>query len=264
MAADARRRCRIAAPNAWRGNHAHIWAQTLLQLFKQLATSRHRAGQCFADAHRELWRRGGVFFDHVEVVVERGDLVDLAHRQLHLLRQRNDVGSSDMSVAILDTVQKLDEQIPPPWRISQQCLHFSQRFRVDHATFGRGANLALGPACIDDRDDRRPATMKSAQRMSFRTIHGLLFETIARRPAKAGTRCLSANVTVSPPPTEAFGGRLCAGTTKVKHVRNTHYRTERNSLPISAGLRVTLMPHSSITANFSCAVPLPPEMMAPA
>ena len=35
-------------------------------------------------------------------------------------------------------------------------------------------------------------------------------------------------------------------------------------LPISAGLRVTLMPQASITANFSCAVPLPPEMMAPA
>ena len=34
--------------------------------------------------------------------------------------------------------------------------------------------------------------------------------------------------------------------------------------PISAGLRVVLMPHSSITASFSCAVPLPPEMIAPA
>src|SRR5213080_3258516 len=33
---------------------------------------------------------------------------------------------------------------------------------------------------------------------------------------------------------------------------------------MSAGLRVTLMPHSSITASFSCAVPLPPEMIAPA
>src|SRR5437773_12478856 len=35
-------------------------------------------------------------------------------------------------------------------------------------------------------------------------------------------------------------------------------------LPISAGLRVTLMPHSSMTTSFSCAVPLPPETMAPA
>src|SRR5205809_1417306 len=35
-------------------------------------------------------------------------------------------------------------------------------------------------------------------------------------------------------------------------------------LPISAGLRVTLMPQASMTASFSCAVPLPPETIAPA
>src|SRR5260221_7081467 len=40
--------------------------------------------------------------------------------------------------------------------------------------------------------------------------------------------------------------------------------TDLSVLPISAGLRVVLMPHSSITASFSWAVPLPPEMMAPA
>ena len=44
----------------------------------------------------------------------------------------------------------------------------------------------------------------------------------------------------------------------------TRYSTDLSSLPISAGLRVTLMPHASITEIFSCAVPLPPEMMAPA
>src|SRR6185295_18353066 len=44
----------------------------------------------------------------------------------------------------------------------------------------------------------------------------------------------------------------------------TPYNTDCKSFPISAGLRVTRMPHSSMTASFSCAVPLPPEMMAPA
>ena len=44
----------------------------------------------------------------------------------------------------------------------------------------------------------------------------------------------------------------------------SYFSTDLRVLPISAGLRVTLMPHSSITASFSCAVPLPPEMMAPA
>src|SRR5205823_8004415 len=37
-----------------------------------------------------------------------------------------------------------------------------------------------------------------------------------------------------------------------------------SSLPISAGVLVTRMPHASMTANFSCAVPLPPAMIAPA
>src|SRR5207302_5369735 len=32
-------------------------------------------------------------------------------------------------------------------------------------------------------------------------------------------------------------------------------------LPISAGLRVTLMPYACMTASFSCAVALPPESM---
>src|SRR4029078_3738671 len=42
------------------------------------------------------------------------------------------------------------------------------------------------------------------------------------------------------------------------------FRTDFSVLPTSAGLRVTLMPHSSMTESFSCAVPLPPEMIAPA
>ena len=37
--------------------------------------------------------------------------------------------------------------------------------------------------------------------------------------------------------------------------RQPRYRTDFSSLPMSAGLRVTLMPHSSMTANFSAAVP---------
>lgn len=42
------------------------------------------------------------------------------------------------------------------------------------------------------------------------------------------------------------------------------YRTDSSSFPISAGFFVTLMPQASITASFSCAVPFPPEMIAPA
>jgi hypothetical protein len=44
----------------------------------------------------------------------------------------------------------------------------------------------------------------------------------------------------------------------------SRYNTDLSKVAISAGLRVTLIPHSSMTASFSVAVPLPPEMMAPA
>src|SRR5207237_1902171 len=43
-----------------------------------------------------------------------------------------------------------------------------------------------------------------------------------------------------------------------------YFSTDLSVFPISAGLRVTLIPDASITASFSCAVPLPPEMIAPA
>ena len=46
--------------------------------------------------------------------------------------------------------------------------------------------------------------------------------------------------------------------------RDHRQSTDCSSVPISAGLRVTLMPEASITSSFSCAVPLPPEMIAPA
>src|ERR1700736_1276006 len=42
------------------------------------------------------------------------------------------------------------------------------------------------------------------------------------------------------------------------------YNTDLSSAAISEGLRVVLIPHSSMTASFSLAVPLPPEIMAPA
>src|ERR1700730_3629791 len=42
------------------------------------------------------------------------------------------------------------------------------------------------------------------------------------------------------------------------------YNTDLSSAAISERLRVVLIPHSSMTASFSLAVPLPPEIMAPA
>ena len=50
----------------------------------------------------------------------------------------------------------------------------------------------------------------------------------------------------------------------IQILTRAYFRIDLSVLPISAGLRVTLMPQASITASFSCAVPLPPEIIAPA
>jgi hypothetical protein len=53
---------------------------------------------------------GGV---HVEMGVEGRDLVDLGERELHLLRQRGEVRGGEITVAVLDEVQMLDQEIAP-------------------------------------------------------------------------------------------------------------------------------------------------------
>ena len=64
---------------------------------------------------------------------------------------------------------------------------------------------------------------------------------------------------VKHPPQQRFSGHRLETATG-----DSRYNTDLSKLAISAGLRVTLMPHSSMTASFSVAVPLPPEIMAPA
>jgi len=52
--------------------------------------------------------------------------------------------------------------------------------------------------------------------------------------------------------------------TLIAKKKTPYFSTDLSSFPISAGFLVTLIPQASITASFSWAVPLPPEMMAPA
>ena len=56
----------------------------------------------------------------------------------------------------------------------------------------------------------------------------------------------------------------CGGRKDASDRSVSRYNTDFSKLAISAGLRVTLIPHSYMTASFSVAVPLPPEIMAPA
>ena len=74
---------------------------------------------------------GLALLDHVEVMIERGDLVHLRHRHLHLIRQRDQMRSGQAAVPVLNLVQMLDQQIAAPRRIAQQRQDLLARLRVD-------------------------------------------------------------------------------------------------------------------------------------
>ena len=87
---------------------------------EQLVRAGEIAGDRIADAHGDRRRRGLALFDHVEVVVEGRDFVDLGHRQLHLGRERDQMRRRQAAVPILNLVQMFDQQIAPARRVAEQ------------------------------------------------------------------------------------------------------------------------------------------------
>ena len=76
------------------------------------------------------------------MVIERGDFVDLGHRQLHLGGERDEVRRGEAAEAILNLVQMLDQQIPPARGFAEKRQHVLTRLRIDPAAF-RGRARAL-------------------------------------------------------------------------------------------------------------------------
>ena len=120
--------------------HAHVLAENPGQLRQQLARACDVAGNRVAYAHGDRGRRRLTFLDHVEMVVEGRDLVDLRHRKPHLVGERDQVRSREMSVVVLYTVQVFDEQVAPARRVFQESPHFLAGLGVDTAPFGRAAH----------------------------------------------------------------------------------------------------------------------------
>ncbi len=58
-------------------------------------------------------------FHHIEVMVERRDLIGLRHRYAHFGSKRRKMIAADAAELVLDKMQILDEQIAPPRRLSQ-------------------------------------------------------------------------------------------------------------------------------------------------
>jgi type VI secretion system secreted protein Hcp len=116
-----------------------------------------RAGQLArqpgAHAHGQPGRRRLTVLDHVEVVVEGGDLVHLGLGQAELLRQGGQVLVRQAAVAVLDGVQVFDQQVAPARGVAQQCAHLVKCLRLDAATFRRCALARAAGVGADDRDD---------------------------------------------------------------------------------------------------------------
>ena len=103
----------------------------VLQPGQQLAAAHHRAGEAVADPDRDRRRRRLALLHHVEVGVEGRDLVHLRLRQPHLVRERRQVLRRQAAVAILDQVQELDQQVPPPRPLAEKLADLVRRRRLD-------------------------------------------------------------------------------------------------------------------------------------
>ena len=88
---DLGHRSRVAPAHARRTHDAYAFAKRGRQRFEQFAGARELARQAVAHAHGDRRRRLVTFGKHVEVRVERRGLVDLGHRQPHLVRERGEV-----------------------------------------------------------------------------------------------------------------------------------------------------------------------------
>ena len=120
------------------------------QVAQEMLGARHRAGERVAHAHRDGRRRRLAFLHDVEMGVEGRDLVDLGERELHLLRQRREMGGGEMAVAVLDQVQMLDQQVAPARAIAEQRAHLVERLRIDLAALGRARRLAAAAGWLVD------------------------------------------------------------------------------------------------------------------
>src|SRR6267143_424003 len=146
--------CDFAAADAGRRNHAHLFSKGKI-LEKRLRTGQI-ARDGVANPHGEWRRRHLAFLHHFEMVVEGRHLVHLGQRQAHFLRQRGEVRSRQVAVAVVDAVQVLDQQVAAAGSIAQQPPHVLEGLGVDRSALRRRPDFAFhgGPYYQPARDAR--------------------------------------------------------------------------------------------------------------
>src|SRR5207249_2608498 len=131
----------FAAADAGGRNHAHLFSKG------KISEKRLRTGQIardgVADPHGERRRRHLAFLHDFEMVVERRHLVHLGQRQAHFLRQRGEVRSRQVAVAVVDAVQVLDQQVAAAGGVAQQPPHVLEDLRVGRSALRPRADFAF-------------------------------------------------------------------------------------------------------------------------
>ncbi len=97
------------------------------------------ARQRIADADRQWWRRRLVFLDDIEMIVERGDFIDLGLRQPQPIGQRAQMPRRKMAELVLDTMQAFNQQVAP----------IAACRRAAHRYFGKRCSRRVGVLSAD-------------------------------------------------------------------------------------------------------------------
>ena len=143
--ADGCHRGVVAGADARRPHDPHLDPELSRQLGQELLRAGHGAGQAVAHPYRDRRRRGAVL-DHVEVGIEGRDLVDLRLGELHLPRQRREMGRGEVPVAVLQEMQVFDQKVAAARAGAEQRAHLLQGAGIDLAPLGRARGAAALPA----------------------------------------------------------------------------------------------------------------------
>ncbi len=135
----------MALADAGRFFHCHVGAagKCLARAGEQRFAAGHRAGQAGAHAHGG-GGHGGLVIDHLEVVVEARDLIDLDLAQPQALGQRGQVAPAQRALAVVEAVQVLDQQVGARRQLGAQRGHALARGGRDLAALGRAARRPAG------------------------------------------------------------------------------------------------------------------------
>src|SRR4029077_6912564 len=127
------RRRGVAAADAGRAYDTNAGAARALEVFEQLLSPEHRAGQRVADADGQRRDIRLAFLNDIEMRVEGRGLEDFSEGELHLVGKGCEMRARDMVICVLDQVEIFDEQVTPPWPVAEQRLDFVCGGRVDLA-----------------------------------------------------------------------------------------------------------------------------------